>query len=131
MDSIENILLELERRRHELGLSYQQLETRTGVSARTIQRLLGGRSTNARIATLVAIADVLGAQVGLVRKRTVNAILEDQARTMAGKLTRTSQASAAIEGLAAEPATLKKVKRDIRRRLLSGPRARLWGRTGT
>lgn len=126
MNSIKTILNELGQRRRDLGLSYKQLADRTGLSLQTIQRLLGGRCTNAQIRTVAAVAEILGAEVGLIRKRPINTIRREQASRKAKKLVQASQASAALEGQAVEKETLKKVERVIMERLLAGPKVRLW-----
>jgi len=78
------------------------------------------------VATVAAIAKALGAEIGVVRKRTVNALRQEQARKKARKLAGVSQASAALEGQGARVDAVKRVEADIMARLLSGPRLRLW-----
>ncbi|WP_405761838.1 helix-turn-helix domain-containing protein [Streptomyces sp. NBC_01420] len=51
----------LRRLRRQAGLTQEQLETRSGVSVRTIRRLENGRSGDHRLGTVNLLADALGA----------------------------------------------------------------------
>ena len=126
MEAVEKISSELERRRLGLGLSCQQLAVRTGLSQHTIQRVMRGQCANVRVNTIAAVAKILGAEVGLIRKRTTNIIRQEQASRKAKALVKASQASAALEGQAVGKETLKQVERRIKGQLLVGPKGRLW-----
>ena len=51
------LLKNLDERRRDLGLSYEQLSKRCGVSRPTVQRVLSGSHAAASFANIVAIAD--------------------------------------------------------------------------
>ena len=53
-------LKDLDKRRRDLGLSYELLSKRCGVSRPTVQRILSGRQAAASFANIVAIAESLG-----------------------------------------------------------------------
>ena len=54
------LLKHLDERRRDLGLSYELLSKRCGVSRLTVQRVLSGRHAAASFANIVAIAESLG-----------------------------------------------------------------------
>ena len=60
MPSDDLLLKHLDERRRDLGLSYEQLSKRCGVSRPTVQRVLSGRHAAASFANIVAIAESLG-----------------------------------------------------------------------
>lgn len=65
------MLKNLDDRRRELGLSYELLSKRSGVSRPTVQRILSGHHAAASFANIVAIARSLG--LGIRFDSTVNA----------------------------------------------------------
>ena len=59
------LLKNLDERRRDLGLSYELLSKRCGVSRPTVQRILSGRNAAASFANIVAIAESLGLRLSL------------------------------------------------------------------
>ena len=62
MPEVAPLLLALDQRRRDLGLSYDQLSKRCGVSRPTVQRILSGRQAAASFSNILAIADPWGSR---------------------------------------------------------------------
>ena len=125
MNTTQNILTNLEERRQELGMSLRILAHRSDLGVATVQRALRGR-TGEKFSTVVAIADALGAEVGLVRQRQISACRKSQAKAKAKKLVGVAQGSAALENRAVGPETLLRIQREAAKELLTGSSHRLW-----
>ena len=128
MSLIHDILTELDERRRHLGMSCQVLAERCGVSSRTIRRLLRGEAESARIATVAAMAEALGADIGLVRKRRITAVRNSQAKAKAKRIVAMAQANAALEGQGVSGEIRKLAEQDLTARLLSSTNIRLWAK---
>jgi len=126
MASMAHIARELEARRRELGMSQAAVAKRSGVSLRCVQRALSGEGGDVRLSSLAALAEALGAEIGLRRGQSVEAMRERQAEKKAAELTGVAQGSAALEGQAVGRRTLEAAKRRTKYSLLSGPGLRLW-----
>jgi len=126
MEDLEQILSQLERRRQELGMSHRILARRARLSLRTVQRAFSGEG-GVRSESLLAMAEALGARVGVVRTRPTTAMREEQASAKADEIVRVTQGSSALEGLAVDEAARKLVRQKIKARLLAGSGLRLWG----
>ena len=125
MDALSKIVLGLEERRRQLQMPHRFVARRSGVSLRTVQRALSGEG-DVRFENLSAIAKALGADLGIVRARRTNAMRTAQARVKAEEIIRTTQGSAALEGLAVGEETAKRVRQEIQHRLCAGSSGRLW-----
>jgi transcriptional regulator with XRE-family HTH domain len=60
MPEVAPLFLALDQRRRDLGLSYDLLAKRCGVSRPTVQRILSGRQAAASFSNILAIAESLG-----------------------------------------------------------------------
>ena len=125
MVTASNIIDELESRRNELGMSCHLLAKRCGLAMRTVQRVLHGE-VDARLQTLLAIAGVLGADIGLAKRQSIHGMKDRQARAKARRLAAIAQGSSALEGQAVNKATVRKVERRIADGLRAGSNIRLW-----
>ena len=128
MSSIPGILAELDERRRQLGMSCEVLAERCGASSRTIRRLLRGQAQSARMATVAAIAEALGADLGLIRKRSIGAVRNSQAKAKARKIVAMAQANAALEGQGVSGKIRKLAEQKVAAGLLSGTNVRLWAK---
>src|SRR5262249_52508550 len=68
----------LQRRRQELGLSYELLAQRSGVSRPTVQRILSGRYPTASFASVVALGYALGLELRLASAVTPQQLKREQ-----------------------------------------------------
>jgi len=68
MSSVNEILEQLHQAKLDSGLSYLELEIESDVGMATLKRWFGSRKMPPRLPNLVAVADVLGYEVKLVKK---------------------------------------------------------------
>ncbi len=120
-----SMLDRLQRRRHALGISYDALGARSGVSVATVKRLFSARAETVSIGALQAVASALGGDVTL-EFHDAEGVRETQARRKAERLVRLVQGGAALEGQAVTPAEREAMVERTVRELLTGPRRRLW-----
>jgi hypothetical protein len=107
-------------------MSHRILARRAGLSLRTVQRGLSGEGA-VRSDSLLAMAEALGARVGVVRAKPTAAMREEQAGAKAEEIVRVTQGSSALEGLAVGEGARKLVRQKIKAKLLAGSGLRLWG----
>jgi transcriptional regulator with XRE-family HTH domain len=68
---LEELFISLKNRRQNLGVTQEQLAELSGVALRTIKEIESGNS-NPTLATLSKIADVLGMEIKIEVKKSVN-----------------------------------------------------------
>jgi transcriptional regulator with XRE-family HTH domain len=122
-----DILESLYRRRRDLGMPYDELARRCGVSISTLKRVLGGEAT-ASFATVSAIADALGVRLGSEHAEDVASMRQRQARAKARTLVALVQGTSALEGQAVASTDIELMEQRTAAELLSGPARRLWAR---
>lgn len=125
MKAFEQIPADLEQRRRELGMTFDALARRSGVSVRTAQRVLSGQG-DVRLGNLASIASALGVGIRIAPTASTAAMRRKQARSKAEGIVRSTQGSAALEGLAVGREVKDRVRDKIETRLLAGSRKRLW-----
>ena len=116
----------LEKRRRELGLSYELLAQRSGVSRPTVQRILSGRYPSASLASVVAIGDALGLELRFVPTATLEQLKREQARKKAEKLAALVQGTCGLEGQGVDRAGFDAMVDQTTLELLAGSKRRLW-----
>ena len=133
MNPTAPLFAQLDSRRRRLGMSKADLARRAAVSLPTIQRLLTGRESRARIDIVTAIAVALGVEVRLgatpyVHESTdVSAFRREQARSKARRLARLVQGTMALEAEAVSEPVVDEMEEQNVHALLAGPARRLWG----
>jgi transcriptional regulator with XRE-family HTH domain len=120
------LLKSLDERRRELGLSYELLSKRCGVSRPTLQRILSGRHDAASFATIVAIAESLGLRLRLDSRVDTPDLKREQAERKAKKLVALVQGTSALEGQAVDEKQVKSMVEQTTHELLAGSKRRLW-----
>jgi transcriptional regulator with XRE-family HTH domain len=120
------LLKNLDDRRRELGLSYELLSRRCGVSRPTVQRILSGHHAAASFANIMAIAESLG--LGLRFDSTIDArdLKREQAVRKAKKLIALVQGTSGLEGQAVDKKTVDSMVEQTTHELLAGSKRRLW-----
>ena len=126
MSETRDILLALDRRRHDLRMSCQVLARRSGLSLRTVQRVLSGEAKSLRVGTLIAMARALEMSLGVTSGCRARLVIKRQARVKARKLTAVAQGSAALEGQAVSEKDLADLQDKIEDNLTGGSAIRLW-----
>jgi transcriptional regulator with XRE-family HTH domain len=116
----------LQRRRQELGMSYELLAQRSGVSRPTVQRILSGRYPTASFASVVALGNALGLELRLASAVTPEQLKREQARKKAKKLAALVQGTCALEGQGVDRTGFESMVERTTHELLSGSKRRLW-----
>jgi len=117
---------ELERRRRILGMSCSAVAARTGLSLRTVQRVLSGKENDPGFGTVAAIADCLGMSVDF-KASDADALRRRQAERKADQLISIVQGTSALEMQAVPDETIRHLKEKTIYELLTGSRRKLWG----
>jgi transcriptional regulator with XRE-family HTH domain len=126
MPSDALLLKDLDKRRRELGLSYELLSKRCGVSRPTLQRILSGRHVAPSFANVVAIAESLGLWLRFDSKVDAHKLRREQAERKAKKLVALVQGTSGLEGQAVDEKAVKSMVEQTTHELLAGSKRRLW-----
>jgi transcriptional regulator with XRE-family HTH domain len=126
MPEVAPLLLALDRRRRDLGLSYDLLSKRCGVSRPTVQRILSGRQAAASFSNILAIAESLGLALRLDSKVAPPELKREQAERKARKLVALVQGTSGLEGQAVDRETIESMVEQTTQELLAGSKRRLW-----
>ncbi len=120
------LLKDMNQRRRDLGISYELLSKRCGVSRPTVQRILSGRHTAASFANIVAIAESLGLTLRFGTKVDVRKLAREQAERKATKLVALVQGTSGLEVQAVDEKAVKSMVERTTHELLTGPKRKLW-----
>ncbi len=115
----------LQNRRKMLGIGFQSLASRSGVSIPTVKRIFGGQIAAASFGNISAIAEALGLSFEL-GESSVDALCRQQARKKAMQVARLVQGTSALESQAVEKDTYKRMVEKSFREILAGPKRKLW-----
>ena len=115
----------LNSRRVALGMSHAVVAARSGVSEPTVKRILGGHIAEASFANVVAVAEALGASLG-VDEVAPEELCRQQARRKAEQVARLVQGTSALESQAVDAATYSQILERSYHQLMAGSRRRLW-----
>jgi transcriptional regulator with XRE-family HTH domain len=126
MDDDALLLRNLDERRRDLGLSYEQLSKRCGVSRPTVQRILSGHHSAASFANIVAIADTLGLRLRFDSRVDARDLKREQAQRKAKKLVALVQGTSGLEGQAVGEGDFNSMVEQTTHELLAGSKRRLW-----
>lgn len=119
-------LKDLDKRRRDLGLSYELLAQRSGVSRPTVQRILTGRQPAASVSNVVAIAEALGLGLRFESRVDPGRLRREQAERKARKLVALVQGTSGLEGQAVDRRTVESMVEQTTHELLAGPKRKLW-----
>lgn len=106
-------------------MSYSVVAARSGVSEPTVKRILGGHLAEASFANVAAIAQALGASLGIVES-DVDELCRQQARRKAEQIARLVQGTSALESQAVDAASYHQLVERSYHELMAGSRRRLW-----
>lgn len=131
---VANQLRQLESRRRQLGMSLAALAQRSGLSAPTLNRILGGEA-NPTLETLVTLAKALGVEIRIsengvdLREPTTPARFRKAiAKEKASKVVQMVQGTSALESQAVGQADVKNMVEQTIHELLAGTSRRLWSK---
>src|SRR5258705_12216991 len=95
----------LNQRRQDLGMSCAALAKVTGLSLRTVQRVLSGEETDPGFQTVTALSEALGVSLRLHTETDLNTLRRRQAERKAERLVALVKGTSALEAQAVEGAT--------------------------
>jgi transcriptional regulator with XRE-family HTH domain len=126
MQEVVSLLKALDQRRRDLGLSYDLLSQRSGVSRPTVQRILSGRQEAASFSNVLAIAESLGLALRFDSQVTPRNLKREQAERKAKKLVALVQGTSGLEGQAVDRKTVESMVEQTTHDLLAGSMRKLW-----
>ncbi|MCA9274968.1 MAG: helix-turn-helix domain-containing protein [Phycisphaerales bacterium] len=119
------ILTTLRARRRELGMTFEILADRSGVSVSTLKRMLASTASDASMSDTLAVAQALGVTLS-ARMPSAEEFREEQAHAKARKLVRMVQGTSALESQGVDDDHIRRMIERTVRDLLNGPRRKLW-----
>lgn len=125
MIDTKSILSILQERRRNLGLPYGVLAKQSNLGQATVQRALNGE-TNARLDTIVSIADSLGLSIKLSSIKNTGEIRKEQAERKAEQIVAMAQGTAALEAQGVNEDVIQQAKENLTHKLLAGSKSGLW-----
>ena len=124
--TVQTLSQRLNERREDLGMSCAVLSRLTGLSLRTVQRVLSGTEIDPGFATVAAIAKALGASLRLDEEQDINAVRLRQAERKAERLVSLVRGTSALEAQPVDKETAKSFRDRTVKELLSGSNRKLW-----
>lgn len=115
---------QLDYRRRLLGMSYSMLARRSGLSARTVRRLLQ-ENHSIDLSCAMSVTTAMGMSLEW-QAIDAKCFLEQQALEKAECIARMVQANHALESQAVDHATYRSLVEKTRAELLAGSRQKLW-----
>jgi hypothetical protein len=125
MVASKNIAFELESHRRSLGMSCAALAKRSGLSLRTVQRVLSGTEPRASLSAVVRIAAAMEGSIAL-QFSDANQTRRRAAEQKAERLVDLVQGTMGLEAQAVDARTLAELRQRTVRDLLRGSSRRLW-----
>ena len=116
---------QLNDRRKRLGMTYQSLATRCGLSVSTVKRILLHGIDNASFAKVLAIMSALGIALNPTPRPEVE-FREEQAEIKARRLTKLTQGTSALESQGLDEDQLRDMTRETTHQLMAGSKRKLW-----
>ena len=126
MQEAVSLLTSLDQRRRDLGLSYDLLSKRSGVSRPTVQRILSGRQAAASFSNILAIAEALGLTLQFDSHAAPHQLKHAQAERKAKKLVALVQGTSGLEGQAVDQEAVESMIAQTTVELLAGSKRKLW-----
>ena len=119
------LLTTLRTRKRELGMTFETLANRSGVSVSTLKRMLAPAAADASMADTLAVAQALGVTLS-ARMPSAQAFREEQAHAKARKLVQMVQGTSALENQGVDQQHIQRMIQRTVRDLLNGPSRTLW-----
>ena len=113
-------------RRKTLRMSFRVVAERSGLGLRTVQRVLSSRDPNAKLDTVLQIADALKIELLPKEIGTARSVRRKAAAIKAARLASMVQGTSVLESQGVPKKDLREIEGEIAEKLLSGPRRELW-----
>jgi transcriptional regulator with XRE-family HTH domain len=126
MTTIQTLSQRLNERREDLGMTCAVLAERTGLSLRTVQRVLSGDEKDPGFATVTAIAKALGVSLCFAEEQDINTLRLRQAERKAERLVSLVRGTSALEAQPVHKEMAKTLRDRTVKELLSGSSRKLW-----
>jgi transcriptional regulator with XRE-family HTH domain len=120
------LLNSLAARRKELRMSLQVVAKRSGLGLRTVQRVLSEREPNAKLDTVLRIADALNIELRPKEAGSAHLVRKRPAMKKAANLASMVQGTSALESQAIPKNDLRDIKAEMAARLSTGSSRQLW-----
>jgi transcriptional regulator with XRE-family HTH domain len=124
-DEMSTALKKLDLRRRGMGMGLASLAKKSGVSMRTVCRVMHGH-TEASFTNVCAIAAALGVRLDFTPVVNVETLCQREAARKAEALVNLVQGTSALEAQGLGPDALREMKDRTVHELLAGSRRKLW-----
>lgn len=121
-----NFTEKLDKRRQELGMTFEALSKRSGVPVSTLKAIFKKGVEHATFANVAAIADALGVDIAFQNDVESYELLHQQAVKKARELVGMVQATSGLESQAVEQNQVELMISQLVHRLMAGSRRKLW-----
>ena len=121
-----NIHQQLNNRRKQLGMTFEALAKRSGVSVATVKRVLTQGSEQTAFGTVESIARSLGCQLSLNAEVSPQQYRSQHARKKAVRLMRQLQGTSALEGQAVSDSLYQELTEQTVHELMAASGRKLW-----
>ena len=121
-----NLTAKLEKRRQELGMTFEALSKRSEVPVSTIKAIFKKGIEHATFANVAAIADALGVDIKFADEMDSYELLHQQAVKKARELVGMVQATSGLESQAVAQSQIEVMIQQLVHQLMAGSRRKLW-----
>ena len=121
-----NFTGKLDKRRQELGMTFEALSKRSGVPVSTLKAIFKKGVEHATFANVAAIADALGVDIEFADEVDSYEILHQQAVKKARELVGMVQGTSGLESQAVAQNQIEGMIQQLIHQLMAGSRRKLW-----
>jgi transcriptional regulator with XRE-family HTH domain len=121
-----NFTEKLDKRRQELGMTFEALSKRSEVPVSTLKAIFKKGIEHATFANVAAIADALGVDIEFANEVDSYELLHQQAVKKARELVGMVQATSGLESQAVAPNQIEMMIQQLVHQLMAGSRRKLW-----
>ena len=121
-----NFTEKLDKRRQELGMTFEALSKRSKVPVSTLKAIFKKGVEHATFANVAAIADALGVDIEFADEVDSYELLHQQAVKKARELLGMVQATSGLESQAVAQNQIEKMIQQLVHKLMAGSRRKLW-----
>jgi transcriptional regulator with XRE-family HTH domain len=121
-----NFTMKLDKRRQELGMTFEALSKRSGVPVSTLKAIFKKGIEHATFANVAAIADALGVDIEFADDVDSYEFLHQQAAKKARELVGMVQGTSGLESQAVAQKQIDIMIQQLIHQLMAGSRRKLW-----
>ena len=121
-----NFTEKLDKRRQELGMTFEALSKRSEVPVSTLKSIFKKGIEHATFANVAAIADALGVDIDFTDEVDSYELLHQQAAKKARELVGMVQATSGLESQAVPQSQIEAMIQHLVHELMAGSRRKLW-----